>query len=218
MKYIKKFEKEADIMMEVQPNVVLAADTGKVSYNVPPLLPGVYVQHIDKNLYSEEEWTAKGFGNDLANGVAVITDNARFVIAKEDIGRMTWSSSMAISGVTTLAEQSAAKLDFDGVKNTQFMLEADTSKAGYSCANYSFPNGAKGYLPALGEWAEVYANDSKIKSMMTLIGGTAFVSDYYWSSTLQNTEYAWCWYCNDNIIARQYATATNANVRPFTTL
>lgn len=217
MKYIKKFEKEADIMMQVQPNVVLVAETGKVSYNVP-FQKGVFIQHIDRNLYTEEEWTAANFGNDLANGVAVITDNARFVIAKEDIGRMTWSSSMAISGVTTLAEQSAAKLDFDGVKNTQFMLEADTSKASYSCANYTFPNGAKGYLPALGEWAEVYANNSKIESMMTLIGGTAFLSDYYWSSTLQNTEYAWCWYGNNNKIAGQYAIATIENVRPFTTL
>lgn len=35
MKYLRKFETEADVMMMVQPNVVLVADTESVMFNVP---------------------------------------------------------------------------------------------------------------------------------------------------------------------------------------
>lgn len=194
MKYIKKFEKEADIMMEVQPNVVFAEDTGKVSYNMPITYPnGVFVQHIDRTLYTEGEWIAKGFGNDLANGVAVITDNARFVIAKSDLGQMAWSSSAytAVDGIILTSDDATAKTDFAGYNNTQLMLATDTSGAGYSCANFTFPNGDKGYLPALGELNEAYVNKSKINSLMTKIGGAELRLNSYWSSTQGSSHNSW---------------------------
>lgn len=70
-------------MMEIQPNVVLVGDEARILYNVEPQLPkGAFIQHIDGKLYTTDQWSAMGFTNDEANGVAVISDNAKFVIAK----------------------------------------------------------------------------------------------------------------------------------------
>lgn len=181
---------------------------------------GVYVQHIDKKLYTEEEWTAAGFGNNVANGVAVITDNARFVIAKNSIGLRAWSSntSAAIDGIMLTSNSAAALTDFAGYNNTQLMLATDTSGAGFLCANYTFPNGDKGYLPALGELYEAYVNKAKIDSLMSLIGGNALSATYYtWSSTQCGSDKAWSMFLKDSYQSQGAKTATNW-VRAFTRL
>lgn len=192
MKYLKKFATEAEVVMFAMPNVVLAEDTDNVLYNVRP--KGVFIQHIDGSLYTTDQWTAGGFTSDQANGVAVLDQNASFVIAKEDISTsMAWSSntSSLVSGVVTTTDITTAKTDYAGAANAALIAAIDTSKAAYSCANYAFPNGVKGYLPSLGEWAIAYANKSKVVAAMTLIGGTAIASNYYWSSTQYNAVVAW---------------------------
>ena len=203
----------------------------KVSVNVnvptsgggeaPSYKNGVYVQHIDRKLYTEEEWTAAGFANDAANGIAVVTDNARFVIAKNDLGTMAWSSntSTAVNGIMLTEDETTAKTDFAGYNNTQLMLATDTSGAGYSCANFTFPNGDKGYLPALGELNEAYANKSKIESLMTKIGGTKLTSGvYYRSSTQRDSSKAWILGWNSGSSTSSDKDATYNYVRAFTSL
>lgn len=191
MKYLRKFETEADALMFVKPNVVLVEDTGAVLYNVDS--SGVYIQHIDGTLYTTDEWTAGGFTSDLANGVAVGDTACSFVIAKTDAYDRTikWGSntSSAISGVMLTSDSATAKTDYAGASNTE--LIAATSGAAYECANYAFPNGATGYLPALGEWAVAYANKSAINAAMALIEGTAISDAYYWSSTQLAANFAW---------------------------
>lgn len=208
-------------MMKVQPNVVLAADTGKVSYNVPITYPkGVYVQHIDRTLYTEEEWTAKGFGDDVYNGIAVVTDNAKFVVAKYELGSMmTWLSktSTLVDGILTTNDKEVAKKDYAGHHNTQLMLATDTSKAGYSCANYEFRNGAKGYLPAAGELYECYKNRATINSIISKIGGQTIDNIALWSSTQADSNNAFCvYFFNGNVYSK--AKEEVIHVRPFTTL
>lgn len=195
MKYLKKFATEAELSAwqgsseHAKPNVVLV--DGVIRYNLPKL--GAYIQHIDGTLYDEEGWTNGGFSNDEANGVAVITAKASFVIAKTDLGKKDWSSntSTLVDGILTTTDRTSAFTDFAGYDNTQLMLATDTSGAGYSCANFIFPNGDKGYLPALGELKEAYNNKSKIASLMTKIGGTALLSNYYWSSTQRESGKSW---------------------------
>ena len=44
---------------------------------------GVYIQHVNGSLYTESEWTAGGYSNDSANGVAILSETVHaFVIAK----------------------------------------------------------------------------------------------------------------------------------------
>ena len=208
---------ENGFLSKVSVNVnVLTSGGGEA----PSYKNGVYVQHIDRKLYTEEEWAAAGFANDAANGVAVVTDNARFVIAKNDLGTMAWSSdtSTAIDGIMLESDVATAKTDFAGYNNTQLMLATDTSGAGYSCANFTFPNGAKGYLPALGEMNEAYANKSKINSLMTKIGGKGFLSNIYWSSTQCSSDKAWGWAWSFGSPSPSIKLTTNFYVRAFTSL
>lgn len=206
MKYLKKFATAEEYAAFVEsgqmkrPNVSLVEEPFTTYYNkYIPL--GVFVQHVDGTLYTEDDWTSGGFSKDAANGVAVVTDNAMFVIAKTDVERVAWSSSTfnAVDGIMLTEDKATALTDFAGYNNTQLMLDTDTSGAGYLCANFSFPNGDKGYLPALGELQEAYANKSKIDSLMTTIGGSKLQSNYYWSSTQSASSQSWTfgWPYND---------------------
>ena len=67
----------------------------------------------------------------------------------------------------------------------------DGAPAAEACAAFTFPNGKQGYLPALGEWQGTYNNNTAVVSAMTLIGGTAILSDYYWSSTQASDRSSW---------------------------
>ena len=224
MKYLRKFETASEIQSwqisgeHATPNVVLSSDTGDIQYNVPKTL-GVYIQHIDGNLYTTDDWTAGGFANEVANGVAVITDNAGFVIAKESLGTMAWSSntSNAVEGVMLTSDSATAKTDYAGAANTALIAAIDTGKAAYSCANFTFPNGAKGYLPALGEWAEAYAHKADINAAMTLIGGSAISNDYHWSSTQYSAVRAWNLYWGNGFASYDTKDYSNS-VRAFSAL
>lgn len=224
MKYLKKFENAAALQSwqksanHVNPNVVLIG-TSEIQYDVPALL-GVFIQHIDGSLYTTDKWTAGGFANDQAQGVAVLAENAEFVIAKANIsGTNRWSSYADgdSSGVFTTKEETVARTDFAGKANTEAMLSLDTSGAGYSCANYTFPNGAKGYLPSFGEMAVAYTYKSAINSALALIGGTALSNQNYWTST-QYTP-AWAWYFTwTNGTSKGYYKGNACYVRAFTML
>lgn len=194
MKYLRKFETEAEYSAaETLPTKNYVSLIGSGIVYDKSIEEGVYIQHIDGKLYDEAGWTNGGFSNDEANGVAVITSRASFVIAKTDLGNMAWSSntSTLVDGILTTTDKATALTDFAGYDNTQLMLATDTSGAGYSCANFAFPNGNKGYLPALGELNEVYARKSKIGSLMTIIGGSSFSYNNYWSSTQHSPNASW---------------------------
>lgn len=96
-----------------------------------------------------------------------------------------------MDGILTSTDSAIAANDFAGYDNTQLMLATDVSGAGYSCANFVFPNGDKGYLPAFGELEEALLKKSKINSVMVLIGGEGFAIGTYWSSTQQDRLNSW---------------------------
>lgn len=33
---------------------------------------GIYIQHVDGGLYTKENWSNKGYSNDLCNGIALV--------------------------------------------------------------------------------------------------------------------------------------------------
>lgn len=192
MKHLKEFENEADVKVFVKPNVVLANDTGKVLYNVEPV-KGVFIQHIDGTLYTTAQWAESGISNDLANGVAVCTAEASFVVGVFYSGQK-WSSdnSTLIDGVTTTEDSAIALTDFAGRKNTEAILKTATSGAAYTCGNYIFPNGQKGYLPALGEACILFKNIAAVISAWNQLGVYASGrTGYIRSSTQYNATRSW---------------------------
>lgn len=202
--------------MSETPNVCLAEDTGNVFYNY---LKGVFIQHIDGTLYTTEEWTAGGFTKDLANGVAVIDPAASFVIARGFAASgIAWSSdtSNVIEGIMTTTDSATAYTDYAGAANTELMLAAGTSGAAHACADFTFPNGAKGYLPAAGEFKIAFNNKAAVNAALSLLGGTQITGIYQWSSTQVRDSQAWCMY------GEGYGTSTGKKntyyARPFTSL
>lgn len=168
---------------------------------------GVYIQHVNGSLHTEAEWTAGGYANSDANGVAILSETIpAFVIAKEDASSSTlrWGGyNKTVPDIVTSTSTATAMLDYDGAGNTPKIIEylagtndgyVDGAPAAEACAAFTFPNGKKGYLPALGEWQGAYNNKTAVVSAMTLIGGTAISSNYYWSSTQYYSGYSWYLY------------------------
>ena len=201
MAYLKKFttvDEYNSFKRSLTKNYIsLISSTGEVKYD-KGLPAGIFIQHIDGNLYTTDAWTAGGFPNEQANGVAVVASECAFVIAKNDVSSSTyWASdtSTLIDGVITAVDKAAAQADFSGAENTALITSLDTSKAAYLCANFTFPNGKKGYLPASGELWVANNHKTEIKAALSLIGGIALLegnsSIRYWTSTQYDARNAW---------------------------
>ena len=192
---------------------------------------GVYIQHVNGSLHTEAEWTAGGYANSDANGVAILSETVpAFVIAKEDASSSTlqWGGyGKTITDIVTATSSATAVLDYDGAGNTPKIIEqldgyTDSqgitgAPAAEACAAFTFPNGKKGYLPALGEWQGAYNNKTAVVSAMTLIGGTAISSDYYWSSTQSYSNRSWYLYWGNGYL-RNYIKSNYGYVRAFAAL
>lgn len=224
MKYLREFETPSDVNgwrlseSHINPNVVLVASTNSILYDVSAL-DGVLIQHIDGSLYSTNEWTNGGYSNDEANGVALIADNCKFVIAKVSLGQLAWSpnNNVAVDGVMLTSDTVTAQTDYAGETNTALIAAGVTSGAAYSCANYAFPNGQKGYLPALGELKEALSYKSDIDSAMTIIGGTS-IGDLVWSSTQNSNSYAWLVNWASGLASISLPKNYSREARPFSSL
>lgn len=213
MKYLRKFNTSIEKLNwsaseeYVIPNVCLTEET--VDYNVPAKIMGVSIQHIDGSYYTTEQWTAEGFSNDEANGVAVLTEQTMFVIAKQNIKSNVWSYdySKLIEGVSTFSSKSDAVKDMAGYDNT---LHIASGAASY-CMNYNFPNGKKGYLPSLGEMQIMFSYKQEVNAAMSLIGGDEIIDGIYWSSTQSSADSAWG---IEGAYSTEYETYYKGTLRP----
>lgn len=222
MKFLMKFDTKDDVVTRVLPNVCYASATKSVLFNVEPLR-GVFIQHIDGRLFTVDDWQNSGYSNELANGVAVVDDACDFVISKEQASAI-WSSntSSLVSGIITSNDSKIAKTDYSGRFNTENISKDSTNGAAYMCIHYTFPNGEKGYLPALGEWFVVEKYRSAIQEAMSMIGGTTITFQstyYYWSSTQYDNKRAWAVYWPYNSATPSWLSkSSNCGVRIFGSL
>ena len=183
---------------------------------------GIFILDTDGNLVKRTEWNTGN--NSKAVGVAVLSDNCKFVISKTQGGSMTWGGyGTTISGIVTTTDANTAKKDYAGKDNTEkivMQLGGSNAAAASYCRNTSnlFPGGRKGYLGSLGEWQEAYNNKSEIDACMSLIGGTAIATNYYhWTSTQYSSDHAWILNWSD---AHVYGTSKGGSrqVRAFAAL
>ena len=233
MKYLRKFETDADmrdwqISEEcVKPNIVLVGGTGVVRYNINHI-SGVMIQHIDGSLYTIREWQEKGFTRNDANGVAIADDRASFVVAKEDIGEnLLWSNeAILVEGVSVVSKSNSNDLwnHMNGVQDTQILVELGVSPAASACAEYTFPNGSKGYLPSAGEWRVFDSYRSAAEEAFNLIGGanlfSPYTAKYYWSTTQESASKVWTYATRMSIQEQSKNTLDihRGNTRAFCTL
>lgn len=202
MKYLRKFATEAEIDVDVEPNVVLVSESNRIFYNVKK---GVFIQHIDGSLYTIEDWSAKGFANDEANGVAVCSNEASFVIAKERKSNRFGGKGKIVPNIVTTKNKDEALLDFGGLHNTSAIVTelngyidsegTSGSPVASACANYVFPNGRKGYLPSMGEFSIIARYMTDIETALSYIGGAKIsTGNFFWLSTQGDSTSEWCAY------------------------
>ena len=199
MKYLREFATQADYEAVVaaglaKPNVSLINEPFGVEYHAKKTLLGVFIQHIDGTLYTTADWTSAGFVKNDANGVAVITEAAEFVVSRWANSKLRWASntSSLVEGILTSEDAEVAKTDLNGKRNTELMLAIDTAGAGYACTNDPlFPNGQKGYLPSLGEWEVFRANMAEINAALVIAGNKVYEDEVIWTSTQASNNMAW---------------------------
>lgn len=163
---------------------------------------GIYILDTDNSLITRSNWSIEN--NNKAVGVVVLLSKCQFVIAPTDSSStQIWSKGGAqdvVPGVTTTTEPVMARTtDYRGAQNSSAIVAqyGDTSDyaAGW-CQSFLFKNGERGYLGSCSEWQEAYNNKAEIDTCMSLIGGTAIATGYYWTSTQCNSSSSWSMHWN----------------------
>lgn len=132
--------------------------------------------------------------------MAVVTDDYRFAITKDEKPQRAWSAALQgidVSGLTNYADSSQAAADFNGENNTAIIRAAApdedaSNNAAHYCYNQTVSVDGKGtvhgYLPAYGELRIARDNRTKVDSVMSLIDGVSIPIDgLLWSSTEANS-------------------------------
>lgn len=195
MKYLRNFDTTDEFMnyagsgLMYRPNVTLVKETEQIYYS-DKFTTGVYIQHINGSLFTNDEWSEKGYDSSVANGIAVIDDAAQFVMSKT-IGMAAWSSDTTNKVEGLVSQDTAnAKIDYKGYSNTQLILKTDISGAAYRCSNHTFPNKLKGYLPSAGELLIAYKYKATIDAIRSSLGLSALPSRL-WTSTQASDDSAY---------------------------
>lgn len=195
--------------------------TRAVTMTYAEIKRGIFILDTDGNLVKRTDWNTSN--NSKAVGVAVLSDNCKFVISPtENSSNIQWGGyGTTISSIVTTTDTATAKTDYLGSGNTDKIiaqLGAGSAPAADYCRGVTFKHGEKGYLGSLGEWQEAYNNKAEIDACMSLIGGTAISTGYYhWTSTQSSSNDSWmlAWSGGNVRTTNKYNTA---RVRAFAAL
>lgn len=197
------------------------AQNGCEKKTTQPPINGVYIQDIKGKLWKTEDWD----DSVKPNAVAVIADEAKFLIALTQAPSTTTISSFSTATLDkymmAALVSDAAKADYDGAGNTAniMKLQPSTDYAVGYCNAFTFPDGrTKGFLPSLGQLNLAYQNKDAIDAALSKCGGIGMIEDYYWSSTFSgvNGSGRSCWVLrwNGGIVSYDYVSHYY-HVRPF---
>ena len=165
---------------------------------------GVWIQDTDRYCHDINAWDGKY----TANGIAVVTDKCRFVVALQlTVGNeldmwspedKTATTMVLVPDVCTVTSVDAAKVDFNGATNTTNIVYAHGTYEWYAantCNKYVFPRGNRGYLGSGGQFMALADNFDKVNEALAICGKPK-ISTYgsIWTSTQYDRSYAWYFY------------------------
>lgn len=194
--------------------------TVKVVYKVIKL--GVFIQGVSGRLYTESEWNSM----EIANGIAIVTEGCKFVVAKENATSSTvyWGGyGTDIPTLTNYGDVTSATADLDGAGNTEKIIAAigntadayRTGSAAGDVSAYTFPNGKTGYLGAAGEWTIARQNKDALNSALALVGGSTMTASRYSTSTESSSGKAFSQYFDSNTGLHRSDKNTKRYIRAF---
>lgn len=145
-----------------------------------------------------------GGNYDYAIGVAIFEKGYPLIISLNDSPLLQWSSGSVYGGGYMTWYRQSAMFDFSGQSNTSSQVthaecSGNTYAPGY-CHNYSKidPNGhgikaGSWWLPSLGEWLIILANQTKINYALSKIKGADLIGGgcYFTSTEVSNDNVWW---------------------------
>ena len=172
---------------------------------------GIYIYTTEGLYFSAARWEKLADKDAFSpEGVAIITDEAKFLLAPErDAG--FWGNSYIgphdqyislLPDIPWIKDRDEAAKDFDGRKNTEALIRAyedgrlNQANAARFCYYYEPDEPGKWYLPAAGQMNLVTEHVAEIQKCLELIGGQKFIYEYmdyhYASSTGCDYLSIWC--------------------------
>jgi hypothetical protein len=208
------------------PKTFIYSEDTKVQDMQYETVTGIYIQHVNGSLFTTEAWTEIGMANDDANGVAVIVGVNSFVIAKESKSNLAFSTSSSTIYETRISDKSLALADMNGVGHTKSMYAMPSYyPAAKYCTEYTFPNGANGYLPASGELYLLSQYKNAVENALFACGGakinpTNDANIKLTSSTAHSSNAAWGFQLGSSWEIETITRSSDPRyyIRPFTTL
>jgi hypothetical protein len=172
---------------------------------------GIYIYTTEGLYFSAARWEKLADKDAFSpEGVAIITDEAKFLLAPErDAG--FWGNSYIgphdqyislLPDIPWIKDRDEAAKDFDGRKNTEALIRAyedgrlNQANAARFCYYYEPDEPGKWYLPAAGQMNLVTEHVAEIQKCLELIGRQKFIYEYmdyhYASSTGCDNLSIWC--------------------------
>ena len=132
--------------------------------------------------------------------IGVVFDRANKLAIGLEESRKYWSYPVYfdVPGLSNIASESVAIVDWQGKNNTRVVLEYCKAN-GKSCPAFEYVNSYKTegtiagdwYLPALGELNAIYGNKDVLNITLVKIGGTKLGTSNYWSSSEYSDDSVW---------------------------
>ncbi len=131
--------------------------------------------------------------------IGVVFERADRLAIALDTAWKAWSEEyFDVPGLSNIASWDKVKVDWQGKKNTQIVLEYCKAN-GKSCPAFEYVNSYKTegtkagdwYLPAAGELNIIYQNKDVLDTALGKIGGTKLSNDWHWSSSEFSNTLVW---------------------------
>lgn len=204
------YQTEVDNLTLDCPNVSLITADMSVKYLKSNPSTGVGIKTTTGLYYTLAEWNALET-KPTALGVYVRSANARFCIGNT-VASKTWSDpyGIQIPGCFINSDQTAAKLDYGGVANTDAIMakindgtssSLNSAQAAQYCRSYNFGvSGVTGYLLSLGEIYVMFQNITDVNLCRVALGWQPIaLNTWFWSSSQYSTNNAWL--CSSGSVA-----------------
>ena len=192
-------------------NLTLEKDKSGLTVNSAGKANGVYAVTEEGELIAYNDAAVDA----TCLGVALITDNQRIMIEKNEIANAEWNSNTTlywgknlyeknVAGITETTDETVAKADFSGKEHTNAIIAAYTEHSVAMDARdmckvlQTFNDGENNggftdwYIPACGQLYEIYTNKTNINAALTAMSSTAFFANDYWSSSELSSSLGWC--------------------------
>ena len=152
---------------------------------------GVYIQGLSGKLYDSDEWTEQ----ETPNGIVVSTDTLKLILALEIIEDKQMSDVFELPSYGEDEGEAAGR----GELNTKDILSSISNPyAAQAAYDYIFPNGQRGYLGSMGDFAIVHDNISQVEELFELVTGNKLFTNtdvFYWGSSYLGGNNMIYWHC-----------------------